>query len=145
MNLLIQAKTKTLKSDIRKELRVFFPNIDFSIKTKHYDGKTTFKVCYTDGVSRTRVRNVVRQFALTYYSHRKPIKVVIEVDRSMSTKTESLLLTEMKTVWKVKGELLPDDFFTPINGKVKDYIRKIFGMRDFKGTDNEKDNNTIFR
>jgi len=131
INLLIQEKTKTLKSDIRKELRVFFPDIGFEISSRQNEGETVFAISYTDGVSRTRVRSVVRQFAHTYHSDRKPVKVIIDVERKMSAKTESLLLAELKSIWKVKGDLSVDDYFPPINGKVKNYLQKIFDMRDF--------------
>jgi len=131
MSLLIQAKTKTLKSDIRKELRIYFPKTDFKVTSLQEEERTVFTIGYTDGESKTRVRNVVRQFAHTYHSERKPVKVVVEIERTMSSKTENLLLTEMKSVWKVKGSLEPEDFFKPINGTVRDYIGKIFMMRDF--------------
>lgn len=131
MSLIIQAKSKTLKSDVLKELRVFFPTVNFKVSSTQEEDRTVFTVSYTDGVSKTRVRSIVRQFAHTYYLHGKPIKVVFEIDRAMSLKTQHLLLNEMRSVWKVKGSLEMDDFFKPINGMVKDYIIKIFSMRDF--------------
>lgn len=131
MSLLVQAKTKTLKSDIRKELRVFFPGTDFKISSSQQEERLNITVSYTDGPSRARVRNVTRQFAHTFPAGRKPVRVSIGVEREMSPKIENLLLTEMKTVWKVKGGLSMDDHFQPIGGTVRDYIGKIFTMRDF--------------
>lgn len=131
MGLLVQEKTKTLKSDIRKELRVFFPYTDFKISSKQEDERLQITLRYTDGPSRSRVRNITRQFAHTFHAERKPVKICIDVERVMSEKTRRLLLAEMKSVWNVKGNLLMDDHFLPINGTVKDYIGKIFAMRDF--------------
>jgi len=131
MSLLIQAKTKTLKSDIKKELRIYFPAIDFKIVSCQEEGRTAFTISYTDGVSKTRVRNVVRQFAHTYYADRTPVKVDFEIERNMSGKTENLLLNEMKSVWNIKGGLSMEEHFKSVGGTVRDYIVKIFNMRDF--------------
>jgi len=133
MNVLfVQAKTKNLKADIKKELRVFFPKTVFKISScQRNEENTVITVAYADGPSGARVRNITRQFAHTYYSDRKPVKVSIEVERTMTGKTQNLLLTEMKTVWKVKGDLPMDEHFQPVGGTAGDYVRKIFSMRDF--------------
>lgn len=131
MSVLVQEKTKTLVSDIGKELRIFFPSVDFEITSGQEDGRTIINVGYTDGPARTRVRNITRQFSHSYYSERKEIKVEIDVERKMSRETENLLLTEMKSVWKIKGNLSMDDYCPAIKGKVSDYIDKIFRIRDF--------------
>jgi len=131
MSLLVQAKTKTLKSDIKKELRIYFPKIDFNINSRQEEDRTVFTISYTDGVSKIRVRSVVRQFAHTYHADRKPVKVDFDIERSMSGKTENLMLSEMKSVWKIKDNLLLDEFFPPFNCTVREYVWKIFNMRDF--------------
>lgn len=128
---MIQAKTKTLKSDIKKELRIYFPAIDFKVGSRQGENRTVFTISYTDGISRTRVRSVVRQFAHTYHADRTPVKVDFDIKRSMSGKTENLLLNEMKSVWNIKGGLSMEEHFKPVGGTVRDYIVKIFNMRDF--------------
>ncbi|WP_291125478.1 hypothetical protein [Dysgonomonas sp. UBA7698] len=131
MSVLIQVKTETLMGDIGKELRVFFPSVNFQLTSKQEETRTYITISYTDGVSKMRVRNIARQFAYSYPSGGEMIRVHILIERKMSDTVQSKLLNEMKSVWKVKGNLHIDDHFEPIGGTVKSYVQKIFDMRDF--------------
>lgn len=131
MSVLIQIKTETLMGDIGKELKVFFPSVIFQLTSKQEDTRTYITVSYTDGASRTRVRNITRQFAHAYPSGGEMIRVYIHIERKMSDTTQSKLLNEMGSVWKIKGSLSLDEHFEPVGSTVENYLQRIFDMRDF--------------
>ncbi|WP_165044968.1 hypothetical protein [Dysgonomonas sp. ZJ709] len=131
MSILIPVKTRTLVKDISKELKVFFPKIYFNIKTTQEYNKTIITISYIDSVSKARVRNITRQFPQRYSAGRNTIKVNILIDRQMSHEVQSVLLSEMKTVFKINTELNVKDWFEPTNEKVETYLQKIFNIRDF--------------
>lgn len=53
------------------------------------------------------------------------------MERKISEVVQNKLLSEMKPVWKIKGNLSLDDHLEPIGGTVKNYLQRIFEMRDF--------------
>lgn len=117
--------------DIEKELKVFFPSVKFEVTSRQGAARTYITVRYTDGASKIRVKSIARQFAHSYPSQGETIRVYTEVERKMSEAVQNKLLNEMKSVWKVKGNLLIDDYFKPIGSSVRNYLQKIFDMRDF--------------
>lgn len=54
-----------------------------------------------------------------------------EIERKMSETVQSKLLAEMKSVWKIKGDLSMDDDFQPLGYTVREYVQKLFKIRDF--------------
>ncbi|WP_165045337.1 hypothetical protein [Dysgonomonas sp. ZJ709] len=131
MSVLIQIKTETLMGDIGKELKLFFPSVIFQLTSKQEDLRTYITVSYTDGASKTRVRNIVRQFAHAYPSGGEMIRVYINIERKMSDTTHNKLLNEVRSVWKIKGNLSLDEHFEPVGSTVGNYLQRIFDMRDF--------------
>ncbi len=131
MSVLIQVKTKTLIGDIGKELKVFFPSTSFQLTSKQEDTRTYITVSYTDGASKTRIRNITRQFAHSYPSGGETIRVYIHIERKMSDTIQRGLLSEMRSVWKIKGNLSLDEHFEPVGSTVENYLQRTFDMRDF--------------
>lgn len=117
--------------DIERELRVFFPTGEFQLTSRQEETRTYIAINYTDGVSKSRIKNLARQFTHSYPSAGQSIRIYIEVNRDMSKVLQTRLLSEMKSVWKIKGTLSLDDYFAPIESTVKNYLQKIFDMRDF--------------
>lgn len=131
MSVLIRVKTETLMGDIAKELKVFFPSTSFQLTSKQEDLRTYITVNYTDGASKTRVRNIARQFAHAYPSGGEMIRVYVNIERKMSDTTQRGLLNEMRSVWKIKGNLSLEEHFEPVGSTVGNYLQRIFDMRDF--------------
>lgn len=131
MSVLIHVKTKTLMGDITKELKVFFPSTTFKLTSKQEDTRTHIIISYIDGASKTRIRNIARQFAHAYPSGGETIRVYIDIERKMSDATQNKLLSEMKSVWKIKENLSLDQYFVSVGSTVGNYLQRIFDMRDF--------------
>ena len=125
------SKRQEKVKDIRSELKLFFPSASFHISSKLGNDKLTIVISYTDGPSKTRVRNITRQFSYSYLSGDSYINVSLEINRKMSDKTKNLLLNEMKSIWKIKGHLKMLDYCPQVNSTVGYYVNTIFSMRDF--------------
>jgi len=131
MEALVSSKEQTKVKDLRSELKLLFPTTTFNISSSLKGDKLTIGISYIDGPSQTRVRSVSRQFAYGYTSEDNYINVRMEVYREMSDKTKKLLMSEMKSIWKIKGQIKSLDYCPQVNSTVGHYIQTIFNMRDF--------------
>lgn len=129
----VKEKTKTLIQDLRKELRVYFPSMEFNISFEHDDkeGVTNIVIQYTDGISEQRVKNIGRLFNHSYYSSRELVKVHVSVKRSMSHEVENRLITETKSVFKIRDNIKDNNEILFNGMSLKQYIVGLFKTRDF--------------
>lgn len=131
MKALVSSKRQAKVKDLRSELKLFFPATVFNISSSLKTNKLVISISYVDGPSKTRVRNIARQFAYGYPSGNGYISVSMDICRDMSDKTKKLLISEMKSIWKIKGKLKLLDYCPQVNSTVGHYIQTIFNMRDF--------------
>ena len=125
------AQTRQLRQ-IRNILGVYFPKVDFNYSTDYKDDYCCILIGYTDGASLIRVKNAVKGFELPPNPQiNKPgLKVVIQ--RAMSERTKILILGEIKSVFAMDHMPKENDWFEPIKGTIRNYMDKIFNMRDFE-------------
>lgn len=83
-------------------------------------------------VSLIRVKNAVKGFEQppNLQIHKPGLKVVIQ--RAMNERTKILILGEIKSVFAMDHLLKENDRFEPIKGSIRNYMDKIFNMRDLE-------------
>lgn len=125
------AQTRQLRQ-IRNILGVYFPKVDFNYSTDYKDNYCCILIGYTDGASLIRVKNAVKGFELppNLQIHKLGIRVVVR--RMMSERTKNMILGEIKSVFAMDHLPKENDWFEPIKGTIRNYMDKIFNMRDFE-------------
>lgn len=131
MEVLTKPEKRKGQSDVRNILNVYFPKTEFEINTKFEDDCMYQTVSYTDGVSIIRVKNAVKGFdrPANTKMHVPGVKVIVK--RQMSHKVRTLILNEIKSIFRMEDLPQENDWFSPMNGTVGDYMIRIFNMRDF--------------
>lgn len=130
---------------IRQELKKAFPNIKFSVKSDTFAGGDAVDIRYEDGITDTKVEELVSKFRAgdydcmeemyVYKNTRKDIPTVkfVQVHRTMSAHIREVLATELALKFNVSVEFFRDsNFIVPnINQRSGCIIQKEFYKRNF--------------
>ena len=125
------AQTGQLRQ-IRNILGVYFPKVSFHYSSDYEDNYCRILIDYTDGVSLIRVKNAVKGFDLPPNPQIRKSGIRVIVRRMMSERTKNMILGEIKSVFAMDHLPKEGDWFEPIKGTIRDYMDKIFNMRDFE-------------
>ncbi|GEM_PF-2215565 len=128
--LVLPAGTKESKQ-IRNILRVYFPKIVFDCNVDYKGDYQCIYVSYTDGVSLIRVKNAVKCLNRPSDLQIQRLGVKVIVERTMSERIKDQIISEIKSVFRMEQLPKEDDWFEPIKGTIRNYMDKIFAMRDF--------------
>ncbi|WP_165044952.1 hypothetical protein [Dysgonomonas sp. ZJ709] len=113
-------------------LTVFFTKTHFEMDSEYDGDYYVIRIRYTDGASLIRVKNAVKVFdcranpAINFQG----TKVIVE--RIMSPQIKNRIINEIKSVFAMDHLPKEDEWFQPIKGTIREYVDKIFSMRDFE-------------
>lgn len=132
MNVLTHPLKKSkVCSEIQTTLNVYFPKMKFNIKDYNEKDYKIIEISYTDGISSSRVKNAIKYINRPADPNINIKGIKIEISRDMSLRIKNIMLGEIKNVFNLKVIPNENDWIQQINSTARDYINRIFNMRDF--------------
>lgn len=116
---------------VENALTAFFRNTHFYLDSEYDSNYYIIRVEYCDGAALSRVKNAVKAFNCPANPSINFQGTKVLVTRTMSEHIKNKLLSELKSVFKLKEIPKENDWLEQMHSTAGAYINTIFNMRDF--------------
>lgn len=134
MELLTEKKVNTkVITEMYAVLKSCFPGVEFEITHKVQGIHDVYRIAYTDGPAKVKVRKMVMHLERPYQIDGNVNGVKIVFERMMSDEVERLIIEETKEVFDIKSvrRNRTDEYVPVLGSTLSEYVWTIFCMKDF--------------
>lgn len=130
MELLTEKKVNTkVITEMYAVLKSCFPAVKFEITRKTQGIHDVYRIAYTDGPAKVKLRKMVMHFERPYQIVGNVNGVKVVFNRTMSDRVERLIIEETKEIFNI--ESVSDEYVPVLGSTLGEYVWTIFNMKDF--------------